>query len=847
MKFNYRKIASILASAVMVSSTVGFAAAATYPAPFVSSGTADGAIVYGGNAQTTDIIASIDMQNNLNTFVTTSTSSTASASGESVDLATTSQKLYLNSSINAARTVITDAELPTILADGSIADLTGTTYDYTQSLVLGDSKIEFSKSGESIDPIPMVSIGTTAGDPLYNYTLTLVKALNVSDTTNVVGTATLKMQGVDYVVGANSDYNTLFLYGAGSAASVDEGETATVTVGGVEHEITLLGTSTTTSATIIVDGSQRTVTRGSSYKFAGDFEVYVKEVFHATKTGTLSNVDLLLGANTLHLESGSVIRQGAEDTQITKTKAYITGTINTGSITAITIQQAAEASKGDYLAAGDSYVDRVLGGVEFQFAGVVPAFDASTRETIEISTDNAVAARVTFTSGIAGATEKTITFAKDPDLVADSTLSVINLVNDDNKTIHVIEGANAKEDEWIIINAGDKGRIVEVGSIPTPDTGAEVILTDALTGEQFKFSVGVANTTSTNIDGNTYYLTTSGAEDGTVNVTWGTGASGGIPGTISLFPRIKLANGEWMSFLKQVTITNGTSYSVPGIDLIATYESALTLLSAADGGVTWHNTTTTATYTVGNVIYNMTSASTTTGTLDRVKIGSTDVVFNTTSGPAILILEEDTLADANGNVIGIPLTREGTTTVMPAIGSPVFSDGSSTSNTLDSDSSVSQGIDVYGTLVQRDTDDNNVVTIYYPNEQMTASVLVTEVGAVVTPGSSGGGGQIMVVEDSEVSSVSGKNLVVVGGSCVNTVAAKILDSDSPLCGADFTAKTNAGAGQYIIKTVTSPYNDNKIAMLVAGYEATDTVNAVARVKEGVSSDIGEMVYPELTA
>ena len=61
MKFNYRKIASIFASAVMLTSTVGFAAAANYPSPF-SSGAA---VVYGINAANTDVMAAVDVYANL--------------------------------------------------------------------------------------------------------------------------------------------------------------------------------------------------------------------------------------------------------------------------------------------------------------------------------------------------------------------------------------------------------------------------------------------------------------------------------------------------------------------------------------------------------------------------------------------------------------------------------------------------------------------------------------------------------------------------------------------------------------------------------------------------------------
>jgi len=90
-------------------------------------------------------------------------------------------------------------------------------------------------------------------------------------------------------------------------------------------------------------------------------------------------------------------------------------------------------------------------------------------------------------------------------------------------------------------------------------------------------------------------------------------------------------------------------------------------------------------------------------------------------------------------------------------------------------------------------------------------------------------------------------LIVVGGSCINTAAAKILGSETPLCTSAFTEKTTVGAGQYIIKTVASPYaaaDSGKVAMLVAGYEAAETKLAVAKALEGAASDVDtSQVYP----
>ena len=135
--------------------------------------------------------------------------------------------------------------------------------------------------------------------------------------------------------------------------------------------------------------------------------------------------------------------------------------------------------------------------------------------------------------------------------------------------------------------------------------------------------------------------------------------------------------------------------------------------------------------------------------------------------------------------------------------------------------------DLFGSLITLDktSTDQYTAMISYPDEQVTSLVYLAENAASITiDGQSGGSGtgastvtQPIVVTDSEVSSVSAKNLVVIGGSCINTVAAKLLGSETALCGADFTTKTGAGSGQYVIQTFESPYATTKIATLLTGY------------------------------
>jgi len=836
---NFRKIASVLASTVMIGSTIALAAAA-YPAPFVQGGNANVAEVYGSApGAAVDLAAVVEINTKLQAELakqtaTSGTSTGASATGgDAVNVATGSQKIFANSALNLARSVLTKTELPTLLADGTAYDNSGTAYDYRQSIQLGSTALTFDKSGESIDPIPYLNIGTTTGN-FYNYTLTLTKTLNVSSTA-VVGNSELNILGNKFTVGASSDYNTLYLYGSGSEVIVSGGEEKKVTVDGVEHTIKLITTSTSTAGSIEVDGVRKSVTKGSSYKFAGGFEVYVKDVTHPTVAGDPRDMQLLLGAKTLHLEDGDTVRYGAEDTSVENTKASITGTTGLG-ITKLVIGEAAADSTGDYIKSGGAFTDRVFGNMKVQFAGLNPAVDSAARDTVTV-TAGQLSASAKFTTLLSGK-EYTLQYALDADNVADTVLNAVNTTNKEGGHIIVKEGSNLYKEDLVLVNSGDKGRILRVSSLPSnSSTNNKITFTDVVTAETFDFATGVTQSASNNIDGQTYYIAASNAEGTTdatrtVNITWGSSAASGTPGTeITLFPRIQLKNNEWFTILSSTSVDNTTKYALPGEFLLSNYETGAALAWITNGSATGY--TTTPNSTVGVIKWTMSGLTGTNTTADLNGMlnatNSNACNFNSTMGPAILIYEQKTSASSDGNAICIPLTTEGTSPKTPAVGTPVFTDGVGVPKQLSTNTDKSQALDLFGTFMERDTTGENSVKVTVPADQMVADILFTATGATVAAGSSSSGTVKELgapfVKDSEVSSVSTSNLIVIGGSCVNTVAAQLLGSSSPICGADFTAKTGVSAGEFLIQSFASPYSTGKVATLVAGFNAQDTINA----------------------
>ena len=112
------------------------------------------------------------------------------------------------------------------------------------------------------------------------------------------------------------------------------------------------------------------------------------------------------------------------------------------------------------------------------------------------------------------------------------------------------------------------------------------------------------------------------------------------------------------------------------------------------------------------------------------------------------------------------------------------------------------------------------IVITYWGEEVEATVTVASSDAEVV---SEGVAAVMVVKDTEVGSVDSKNLIVVGGSCINSAAAALVGD--AYCGDAWTTATGVGSGQFLIKSYASSSLTSEIALLVAGYEKEDTTNA----------------------
>ena len=157
---------------------------------------------------------------------------------------------------------------------------------------------------------------------------------------------------------------------------------------------------------------------------------------------------------------------------------------------------------------------------------------------------------------------------------------------------------------------------------------------------------------------------------------------------------------------------------------------------------------------------------------------------------------------------------------------PTSNDANFAMNSWDSKTNYYDGYTRWGTYVEYETPTGgqNPVTITYPIAEATADVYITS-GVVSTAAAAGEVTGLVQVDvgsavlDSEVADWKAQNVIVVGGPCVNTVAAELMGNPED-CAAGFEE------GKAKIKL----FEDENVALLVAGYSADDTRRACTVLK-----------------
>jgi len=804
MKF--KKIISVIAGAVMLSSTIAFAAAASFPEPFVSSGTADGAVVYGANAAITDVTAAIDVQSNLQALVTTSSGTDSSVSGTAWQVQTSSDKLEIGESLQDIRSNIGSTELA-LLGNGEISNEKGTAkyeqYFYFENQL--SSMVNYTEDDdENIGLFFMISSGDVIARYVMSFTSSLKSDVIASSVLEDIEDEEITFLGKTYVitkaVNSSATETDLTLMSGASKGTVSND--AEIVLDGRTISVVV---SATNAAQFTIDGETTTkLAEGDTYKLSDGTYLGVSDITYQDFSGGLMQTTIYVGADKIFLDDGSAMQVNAETIDkaiVSVTESYSGGDV---SITEISINMTAEDDlyvpvNGKLSEAADLDEPEVLitQNWDIEFKGL----ETHNTEELKLApTGSDKKYELTF-NNYDGTTITLPLFYSNASGIFGGKQLGKELVLSPNGT----NGINISKNDYFILNTADpktashdaRSYVIQYKGATESDASTPLVTFDIL---------GVEN-------GRTMTLSSTG--------TFSLKSLGGVDFNFANASADSTDSDDFDIILVGADYSysiNSTSDSLTAF--LRTQYNALVNITDLNASIS--NTIPSVLADTSNWIVSLRA--------DDANRDGDDITLGTSSPYAFVV------TFSNG------------TAAAPDVVASVSIDGSELTDNVNTDLTKIQT--KYGIYIESEDPSGSPLTLTatIPESIVEPLVYISSGDITVTPGSAGGGGQVLVVKDSEVSSVSTKNLVVVGGSCINTVAAKILGSDTPMCEAAFTTATGAGAGQYIIKTVASPYDATKTAMLVAGYNAADTTNAVAKAIEGVDSTIDtEQVYPIVAA
>jgi len=764
VKFNFKKIASVLSSVVMVGSTVALAAAANFPAPFVQNGAGNVAIVYGtSGAATTDLVAVADIQTALSEELAKQTATAGSAStatttgGDSYKLEKTSTKFQIGKGIlDVVSASVTNDKLPTLLADGVYTDSSNNDFDYTQTITLTNQSLGLWEDSDYKADVPTMGMKIAAGANVLNYTLSFTSNPLWAD----LETTDLTLMGKTYYVLSATTNSSLTLLDSAITGDISEGETKSLTVNGKKYDVKINFVGDY-KVKLDVNGeiTNQLTSTVNTFKLKDGTYVGIKEINYNAKDTGISNVEFSLGVGKLVLDNGQEVE--LNDDSISGLSVNMTSS----SEKLQSIKLIWNADDKLFVAADKEVVMPGFGAVKLSYGGM--SYPLAEKIAVEPDSDDS--------------------FVLNAFPLKDSTED-INLLYY-NGTQFTSTGKSTTK----MLRTSNTTSITF-----DSDTDAQFVVswTDGSDAESY-----LMRATSFELDNSVNKTTIQYRKDG----SWVDAKAHAQNGDTVSVGNVDLTVGAIDKVGKSVVLT----------DTAATFN---TLYSKEGLKVTLPFAFVAANYTLNPP------------TVGGYETNTTAAGYSVPASFALKFSEEDKNGN-KGNGENITLTLGADSNNDTSITAVALTKGYSTSGSgIETGSSNIESNVVYSPLAtditfDKSNDQQKVGLVYHGDESfgnffLNAPSTTVAVAANATSGTVKSLGSV-IYKDTE--SVSSKNLIVVGGSCVNTVAATLLGSAKPLCGADFTAKTTVASGQWLIQTYSQ--TGGNVATLVAGYNAADTANA----------------------
>jgi len=803
MKYNFKQIFALGTSALLIGMTaMAGVGAANYPAPFVVGGQANVAVVYGtgSGVSATDQAQATLVASGLMGLV----SGTTTVTGESYLFEKTSTKFHLGDTIiGVISTSIDEDELPNLLADGKFVDSSNDEFDYTQKITM-DSGLTLTmfEDNDYKEDEPSIGIKISSGSTVLTYTLDFSDEPLLAN----LETSELTFMGKDYYVLTQSyasEVQVLTLLDSASEAVVSEGATTTLTVDGMSYLVSIEYISDTEVKLDINGEITNSLAQSDTQKLSDGAFVGIKDIMYDAKEAGISKVELSIGSGKLKLIDGSELQ--LNDDTVSGLDVTITNT--TTKLSSIDLAWATDDD--EFVTEDSEVVMPAFEAVKLSFNGLDYPFEEVIR--VEQGGDTYIGLEnFPFKNGPA-----------DVNLIygvsANKTFNGLGK-DSSNKLITNTSGANITydkdDDDYFVASwsaGGDAESYLMRATSFTTESGTDKATIQYYDGDT---SAWVDKKTGVS-DGDTFSIGSADLKVYTVNNSLNNIIIGNNSADTNFYT---LYSKEGMT----VYLPWGNSTDSSDVGNVYTTDVAACAARPYQVGELY----------TGVLTYNDTSTSNTT----------------TTGCPSFILkmIEED----KNGNKAGSTGTAG---TEYEVINITLGWDGSSTSE-VEVDSYATIGADASSTeildtdiwrdftytalateiLFNKPSSGQKSLKLVYHGDEVAASVYIAESGAVVTEADI----DTILVTDAEVSTVQSKNLVVIGGSCINSVAATLVGGS--FCTDDWTTETEVGTGQFLIKSYANPYATGKVALLVAGYEREDTVNAATYLRNiGVDTTVGK--------
>ena len=767
MKFNFRKISAIAASALMVGMTMGVAAAANFPSPY-STSTSDGvAIVSGSGTDVDDTVATSSISTYLATQVRASGGSVTG--GDSLKIEKSSEKLNLGDGMDTVwGSAITDSNLPTLLADGIYVNDDNNEYPYTQKISLGaDLNFTHFSDSDFMDKDSSVGFHLKSGSyHILNYTLdwTTNPESEVSGTDLVdIETTEITMLGKSYYV-LDMDNSTLdtTLLDSASSTTLGEGESTTVNIGGSSYEVSINFIGGTDVKLEINGQVTNKLIEGGTQKLTDGAYVGIKEVLTQDYAGGAKTVEFSIGKGKLEIINGSAVE--LNDAAIDDIIGYIYKATASGG-----------KEKLDKIVLSWWLEDEAFLSPDQEL--LMPGFEA-----------------IKFTmGGLVYPTEEVTVI----DYAGDDVIELTTTIKDGAVTIPILKSSTSLGNFSYIGKAGDER--LATSNIST-------LFYDAASSVNEGFIASWNNSR----DYETYYLKAAVSRDSTTKANKTT-----ITNKVTGDVLCKDYEENDVCTIGNVELT------MSKVD----YESSSSrhVNFTINSGGSFYRL-----YTEEGLTIYLPYASTSEQAKGAINLTQAGAASNATSF-TLWFEEEDKNEDLGaGNLFNLTIApHSSTATIRRASITAVQGAEISTVQETERSSKLWEYYieDDLATKIQWDksnTDQYSATVTYHGNE-VAADVYLT--APETTLGEVGS----MVFTDAEKASWQSRDVILVGGSCINSATATALGVTYPTCDAAFTTATGIGSGQYLIQSIGNAFTSGKIALVVAGYNKADTAAAAQRL------------------